>query len=259
VAELAGQLPLQVITADSFGLLTGPPGARRQFLDWGVFHVEHRFFPQWQRFQRCIKQRNMLLRRGKLSDRELGVWTRDVAQTGTAINEFRKTYFEALAPLFRETMARLAPSLDALELKFRQGWDSQLDYAEALEQGLAADIDQGYTHTGPQRADIRVYSEGHAAADTLSRGQQKLVVCGLKIAQGLLMSRMGGGNCTYLIDDLPSELDQDHSRLVCELLASMDAQVFITCVEQDEIRSVWPVAGGLAMFHVEQGSVTPAF
>ena len=37
-------------------------------------------------------------------------------------------------------MACLAPSLDALELRFRQGWDSQLTYEEALEQGLAADL-----------------------------------------------------------------------------------------------------------------------
>ncbi len=66
VAELARHLPLQLINADSFELLTGPPRARRQFLDWGVFHVEHRFLGEWQRFQRCIKQRNKLLRRGRM-------------------------------------------------------------------------------------------------------------------------------------------------------------------------------------------------
>ena len=43
VAQLVEHLPLQVINADSFDLLTGSPGARRQYLDWGVFHVEHRF------------------------------------------------------------------------------------------------------------------------------------------------------------------------------------------------------------------------
>jgi DNA replication and repair protein RecF len=64
-----------------------------------------------------------------------------------------------------------------------------------------------------------------------------------------------GSNCTYLIDDLPSELDREHSLLVCELLASMDAQVFITCIGQEEIRSVWPNTSELTMFHVEHGSV----
>ena len=70
------------------------------------------------------------------------------------------------------------------------------------------------------------------------------------------MSQLGRGQCTYLIDDLPSELDRKHGGLVCELLASMDAQVFITCVERDEIQSVWPDTGGLAMFHVEHGRVS---
>ena len=93
------------------------------------------------------------------------------------------------------------------------------------------------------------------ASETLSRGQQKLVVCGLKLAQGQLLAQQGRGKSTYLIDDLPSELDQEHSLLVCELLASMDAQVFITCIGQQEIRSVWPEEKELAMFHVEQGTV----
>ena len=255
VAELAEQLPLQVITTESFGLLTGAPGARRQYLDWGVFHVEHQFFGQWQRFQRSIKQRNNLLRRGKISDQELTAWTRDLAQTGAAINEYRKGYFQILAPCFKEIMARLAPSLGALELRYQQGWDRQLSYSEALAQGFTADTEQGYTHSGPQRADIRVMSGGHLAAETLSRGQQKLVVCGLKLAQGRLMAQLGRGKCTYLIDDLPSELDNAHSLLVCELLASMDAQVFVTCIDQREIRSVWPESEELAMFHVEQGVV----
>jgi len=255
VAELAEQLPLQVISADSFGLLTGSPGVRRQYLDWGVFHVEQQFFGQWQRFQRCIKQRNNLLRRGKVFNQELTVWTRDLAQTGTIINEYRKDYFRTLSPRFKEIMSRLAPSLDALELRYQQGWDRQLSYSEALQQGLSADLEQGYTHSGPQRADIRVMSGGQLAAETLSRGQQKLVVCGLKLAQGQLMAQQGRGTCTYLIDDLPSELDYIHSMLVCELLASMEAQVFITCIDHQDIRSVWPKNSELAMFHVEQGTV----
>lgn len=257
VAELASQLPLQVITAESFHLLTGPPAGRRQFLDWGVFHVEHRFFAQWQRFQRCIKQRNRLLRRGKLTDRELAVWTRDLAQSGAAITEFREAYFSRLTPRFKLVMAELAPSLDRLELQFRQGWDSGLSYDEALERGVATDMEQGYTHVGPQRADVRVTFDGYAAADTLSRGQQKLVVCGLKLAQGQLLREAVAGECVYLIDDLPSELDQRHSRRVCEVLAAMESQVFITCVEQEDLRALWPDSGELALFHVEQGEVRP--
>lgn len=255
VAELAEHLPLQVITSDSFALLTGPPGARRQYLDWGVFHVEHEFYNKWQTFQRCIKQRNKLLRRGKIDDQELGVWSRDLASAGTAIHQFREAYFHQLTPRFNDVMSRLAPSLEGLDLHYRRGWDKALAYAEALAQGVSSDIEQGFTHTGPQRADIRVTVDGHSAADTLSRGQQKLVVCGLKLAQGQLMSDLNRGDCTYLVDDLPSELDEEHSQTVCRVLADLNSQVFITCVDQSEIRAVWPENMEFRVFHVEHGDI----
>ncbi|MBX9714001.1 MAG: DNA replication and repair protein RecF, partial [Pseudomonadaceae bacterium] len=65
-AQLAETLPLQLINPDSFRLLEGVPKIRRQFLDWGVFHVEPRFLPAWQRLQKALRQRNSWLRRGTL-------------------------------------------------------------------------------------------------------------------------------------------------------------------------------------------------
>ena len=256
VAELAEHLPLQVINASSFDLLTGSPHARRQYLDWGVFHVEHRFFGQWQRFQRCIKQRNKLLRHGKIPTQEIAVWSRELAQAGQAIDSYRREYFSQLVPLFSEIMAELAPRLEGLEIRYRSGWEKDKDYTEALEASLTTDMEQGYTHVGPQRADIRVLQGRHPAADVLSRGQQKLVVCGLKLAQGRLLGKLTGSPCTYLVDDLPSELDKEHCSQVCQQLDALRAQVFITCVEAEDIASVWPSASSLTMFHVEHGSVS---
>lgn len=258
VSELVEQLPLQVLNAASFELLTGSPAARRQFLNWGVFHVEQRFFVEWQRFQRCLKQRNKLLRHGKLDRSELTVWTRELADSGDRIHEFRLRYFELLAPSFRAIMNRLAPSLQALELRYRKGWEKSLSYSEALEAGLPADIEQGYTHIGPQRADIKVTANGYSAAETLSRGQQKLVVCGLKLAQGGLIAGPRQGACVYLVDDLPAELDQRHCALVCEALAELESQVFITCVARSDLEEMWPAPVQAAMFHVEHGTVSAA-
>ncbi|MBA6413665.1 DNA replication/repair protein RecF [Parahaliea sp. F7430] len=256
IAELVERLPVQVINADSFSLLTGAPQARRHFLNWGVFHVEHRFFPEWQRFQRCIKQRNSSLRRGKLAGQELQAWTRELARSGSMINEYRQAYFNDLAPLFREIVGRLLPQIGSLELRLRQGWDKRLSYSEALEATLNSDQEKGFTQLGPQRADLKVMVDGHAAADTLSRGQQKLVVCGLKLAQGRLMRALASRSCIYLVDDLPSELDQAHSRRVCDELEAIQAQVFITCVERNDVLRVWPNKGEkLAVFHVEHGLV----
>ena len=48
LASLAELLPVQLLNADSFDLIEGGPALRRQFLDWGVFHVEHCFLQHWQ-------------------------------------------------------------------------------------------------------------------------------------------------------------------------------------------------------------------
>jgi DNA replication and repair protein RecF len=255
VAALVEQLPLQVINADSFDLLTGTPGARRQFLNWGVFHVEHRFFAEWQRFQRCIKQRNTGLRRGKLARQELSVWTRELARSGSALNDYRQAYFAQLAPLFRDIMGRLLPQLVGLELRLRQGWDRRQSYEEALETTLHSDLEKGFTQVGPQRADLKVMVGGYQAADVLSRGQQKLVVCGLKLAQGQLMQVAGNRQCTYLVDDLPSELDAAHCQRVGTELETLQAQVFITCVAREDVMRVWSGDCSPVMFHVEHGAV----
>ena len=41
VSDIAAQFPVLAIHPDSYKLITGSPSQRRQYLDWGVFHVEH--------------------------------------------------------------------------------------------------------------------------------------------------------------------------------------------------------------------------
>ena len=257
-SELAEQFPLQVINAESFSLLTGSPGHRRQFLDWGVFHVEHGFYPVWKRFQRALRQRNSLLRQGKVAPADLDPWNREFAEAGEQVDAFRDRYLRALDPWFKTLVSRLSPALSELELQYRRGWKREAALGEALEAGTATDLQQGFTHLGPQRADIRVNIAGRSAADVLSRGQQKLAVCALKLAQGRLLADHENRSCAYLVDDLPAELDRAHCQRVTEVLDELQAQVFLSCIEREEIAETWPKSGieRCTMFHVEQGQIT---
>jgi DNA replication and repair protein RecF len=188
VATLADELPLLLINADSFELLTGQPVQRRRFLDWGVFHVEHQYREQSQRFQRALVQRNHLLRRGRIRPEEIAPWNRDLADYGEAVSEGRERFSERLRPAFSALLAQLAPELGEITLRYRRGWDSSSGYFDVLERSLDSDLEQGFTQSGPQRADLRVSVEGYPAAETLSRGQQKLVICALKLAQGQVLA-----------------------------------------------------------------------
>ncbi|GAB3324984.1 DNA replication/repair protein RecF [Haliea atlantica] len=255
LSQLAFALPVQVIDASTFDLLVGSPAVRRQFLNWGVFHVEHGFHEHWMGFQRALKQRNTLLRRGTISGYELAVWDRKVAEAGEAIHAFRLAYFEALAPRFRQVLNRLVPELDQVEVRYRRGWDRKVPYAEALAVAGEGDRERGFTQTGPHRADVRITVQGRSAAETLSRGQQKLLVIALKLAQGGLLREATGRQCLYLVDDLPAELDRGHLGRVCEELDALGAQVFLTSVDRDDLQVVWPTPEALKLFHVEHGQV----
>ncbi|MCF6751898.1 DNA replication/repair protein RecF [Pseudomonas stutzeri] len=255
MSELADTLPLQLINPDSFRLLEGAPKLRRQFLDWGVFHVEYRFLGAWQRVQQALRQRNSWLRRGTLDAVSQAAWTRELAQASDEIDGYRRRYIQVFKPVFERTLAALL-QLEELQLSYYRGWDKERSLEEVLDASVDRDRALGHTQAGPQRADLRLRIGGHNAADVLSRGQQKLVVCALKIAQGHLVTEAKRGQCIYLVDDLPSELDDQHRQALCELLEQLDCQVFITCVDSTVLQAGWKAETPVSMFHVEHGRIT---
>lgn len=254
-AQLAETLPLQLINPDSFRLLEGSPKIRRQFLDWGVFHVEPRFLPAWQRLQKALKQRNSWLRRGTLDAVSQAAWDRELCLASDEIDGYRRSYIQQLKPVFEQTLSELV-ALEGLTLSYYRGWDKERPLSEVLTSSLLRDQQIGHTQSGPQRADLRLRLGAHNAADILSRGQQKLVVCALRIAQGHLVDQAKRGQCIYLVDDLPSELDEQHRRALCRLLEDLNCQVFITCVDHELLSDGWQTDTPVSMFHVEHGRIT---
>jgi len=256
-SQLAEALPLQLINPDSFRLLEGAPKVRRQFLDWGVFHVEPRFLGAWQRLQKALRQRNSWLRHGTLDGALQASWDRELYLASDEIDGYRRAYIQALKPEFEATLRELV-DLQGLTLSYFRGWDKERSLEEVLSTSLSRDQQIGHTQSGPQRADLRLRLGAHSAADILSRGQQKLVVCALRIAQGHLVNRTKRGQCIYLVDDLPSELDEHHRRALCRLLEDLHCQVFITCVDHELLKDGWHADTPVAMFHVEHGQITPS-
>lgn len=253
--QLAEILPLQVINPDSFRLLEGSPKLRRQFIDWGVFYSEKKFLPAWQRVQKSLKQRNSWLRQSKRNFDELTVWNKEFCAASEEVDLYRKNYIQQLLPIFEKILTRLL-EIKNFSLTYYRGWDKETELEKILQNNLERDLQIGHTQAGSQRADLRLKISSYNATDVLSRGQQKLVVCALKIAQGYLIDHYKKGQVIYLIDDLASELDEKHRRLLCELLDELDCQIFITGVEKESINSLWNKHTKISLFHVEQGNIT---
>jgi len=251
-APVAAVLPIVLLDTQSLDLIHGGPETRRKYVDATLFHVEQNFLGVWRRYVRALKQRNAGLRRGIIDSD--GVWLDELARAGDVLAESRASMVAQLGSRFGEIAAGLSPSLEGVELQVRRGWDSSMSLREALEKSVPSDRDRGFTQVGPHRADIRIRLGGRAASDNLSRGQSKLVLSALKLAQGKVLTELAATPPVCLVDDIVAELDQSHAERVCGLLADQGGQVFMTAVEQQSLRRFWPNEM-FKMFHVEHGFI----
>jgi DNA replication and repair protein RecF len=253
LSELATLLPIQFIHPGSQQLFEAGPSVRRQFIDWGVFHVEHLFLENWRNYRRALSQRNSLLRQGDLSS--INSWNREVAHFGQIITDFRKTYIQQLESAFI-VIAQNFFCFSDYKLTYKPGWDLSSTLHTTLEKGLESDRRCGFTQHGPHRADFSIYLDGHLAQNHLSRGQLKLLVLALNFAQAGIMANAVENPGCVLIDDLSSELDGEVKEFVFDYLKTIKSQIFITATEKAAFSSLNRL--GYKTFHVEQGCIKSA-
>ncbi len=248
--ELAGHFPPHVIDPEIHKLLEDGPGQRRKFVDWGVFHVEPTFLGEWQRYHRALRQRNAALRTGG-SGTPVGVWDEELIASGSRLAALRADYLQRLAP-FLASAGRALLDLD-VTVAHQTGWAAEETLAEALLRSAERDRRHGITHVGPHRADISVRVDGLLARDRISRGQQKLLASALTLAQLSLQEAVAPGRTALLLDDPAAELDAERLERLVALVRTLPVQLFVT-----SLRSDLPGLGVPgAMFHVEQGVLTP--
>ncbi|HHH36471.1 MAG TPA: DNA replication/repair protein RecF [Gammaproteobacteria bacterium] len=250
-SQLAAIMPVITLHQESPRLISEGPRWRRRFLDWGLFHVEPLFHRQWQRYMRALKQRNRALLQ-RAGDADVKAWHGEMTEAGEAIHGMRVRFVKELEGVFQEYLDQLIPDLKCLSLGYEAGWNAEEGLEESLCRGMGQDRILGYTRLGPHRADLVMTVEGVAARERVSRGQQKLLVSALFLAQAAVYRRRCERRCVLLVDDVAAELDHDHRERFLELLKALDIQVLLTATEaldeagKDLIQK---------RFHVEHGRI----
>lgn len=248
-SELTDILPLVVLDPGLHRLVEDSPDQRRRFLDWGVFHVEHSFNGVWNNYRRCLAQRNAALRSG-WTQQAISHWDQELALAGDRLDQARRDYLSKLLVFIQDFLLEF-PSIAQVDIAYQQGWRDGTDYLSYLAAQYQSDKDRGFTQFGPHRADLRIRIDGVDARDYLSRGQQKVLVASLILAQCRQISSHNV-SAVVLVDDLPAELDVATRATFITLLESTQAQVFLTGTDP-ALFSVDHNAHGV--FHVEHGQV----
>ncbi len=232
-ATIAQHLPVQLLTPESHKLLEDGPKARRQFMDWGCFHQSSDFMPLWRNYQRALKQRNQALKK-QLPKAQVQLWDQTLVENALKIDGIRQTYLKNLTPYLVTFCQSLMPEItENVVCQYRAGWPKNTNDLMALYAlNFQKEKALGHTQYGAHRADIRFKFSGQEAINTLSRGQQKLFVCALLLAQASLHEKTLQEPVIMLIDDLPAELDETHRLKLLELLQVLKIQHIITSTSQ---------------------------
>ncbi|MGH8442583.1 MAG: DNA replication/repair protein RecF [Nevskiaceae bacterium] len=255
LTELVSRVAVQVLEPDSHRLLQEGPVYRRRYLDWGVFHVEHRFYPAWRRYQRALKQRNSALRAGA-SRSEVEAWNAELVSCGTEVHESREAHLGHLRGHFGAALTALLGPMD-WSLELARGWIAGKTLEAALAEHFEQDRRAGKTAVGPHRAELKLKLAGHQAKRQVSRGQQKLLIAALLLAQAALVRERAGLCPVLLVDDFPAELGPPFQQALIAALLDYPGQSFVTSIElAPALARVRESGSKNALFHVEHGAVS---
>lgn len=223
---VARVMPVKALTPDSHRLIEEGPEERRRFLDWGCFHGSPDFMAVWRRYRRALTQRNEALRR-HASDAEVSSWNPVLTADGNRLAELRFEYAKNLAFHVKKRSQAIDFPFH-MELEMRSGWDPSEGLEATLEARLETHRRMRTTTDGPHRADLLVRADKTLARQHLSRGQQKVLVHLLHLAQLDCLRDDSTSTAIVLCDDLGAELDADNAEHVVDQVLTAGHQALVT-------------------------------
>ena len=229
-------LPL-LINNFSLRFLEQNKDVRRDFIDYYLFHVKHEYLDKLKRFRKILHSRNRAL---KIKDKDqIGVWTKLLVEESYEINKDRKEIISMVIENLKSNILekindeKWKKILDSLEISFFSGWIGE-DLEMSLREEYEEDLKKGYTKSGAHKFDLDVEVYKEKSGNIMSRGEQKLLILLTFLSFGEYLLNNVSKKIIYLIDDLPSELDQNNLDLAFNFLRNFKGQKLITSIKKLE-------------------------
>lgn len=230
-ATFVGHLPATLFRPEDMRLLEGSPPRRRGYLDLSIGMAHPEYLRALSVYEATLKRRNRLLdqiREGISKRAELSYWDQSLIKNGEILTNYRRSYIEHLNDHVKVPFG-----------EYRVEYKSSAISPARLLQYADAEVAVGYTLVGPHKDDFVISTQYtvHSTREYVdlitygSRGEQRLGVLFLKIGGMEYLEEKRGVKSLLLLDDIFSELDQEHRAEVVRLMEGR--QVIITSAEDE--------------------------
>ncbi len=241
-AGFAGKFTVVLFLPTDLDIVIGNPSARRRFLDDVLEQTDSKYSNALATYTKALRQRNALLgqaqERGVRDAKAFSYWDNLLITHGQVIASKR----EELLLFINQRQKTL--------FGFELVYDKSEISTERLVQYNIAEMGAGVTLVGPHRDDIKfsifnlqfsmnkepIDSGSREAKQYASRGQQRLVVLELKLAQIAFMEERTGERPILLLDDIFSELDKTYIGHILEILP--EYQTIITTTHKEFVEGL---------------------
>ncbi|KKU45910.1 MAG: replication and repair protein RecF protein [Microgenomates group bacterium GW2011_GWA2_46_7] len=226
--KFIGKLPVALFRPEDMRLIEGSPPRRRRYLDESLGMAHPEYARALLIYEASLRRRNKLLdsiREGTARREQLAYWDQSVIKNGNIVSDYRRG--------FLDYMSRVKTSFGQFKLEYTASAISP----ERLLQYSEAEVAVGYTLVGPHKDDFVVFGkqkkQGKEQEENVmiygSRGEQRLGVLFLKLAAMKYVEDKLGVKSLLLLDDIFSELDEEHRREV--VLMMEGRQCIVTSAE----------------------------
>ena len=222
--DFVGNFFAVLFAPNDLEIVVGSPLKRRDFIDNILIQVDRDYRLALSFYEKGLRARNALLHRvketGVRNEKEFLYWDNLLIIQGQKITKIREEFIKYLNDSKKNI------------LKFEIFYDKSLISKERLLQYKDVEIGAGVTLVGPHRDDlsIRINSDKDIRYFG-SRGQQRLAVLQLKLLELIFIEQKTGERPVLLLDDIFSELDEDHINLVLNMIGKQ--QTIITTTHRE--------------------------
>jgi len=226
VFDFAGIFKTVLFGPWDLDLVTESPSVRRNFLDGVLSQVDREYRRSLMSYEKGLRQRNKLLKRirdERLPRTQLLFWNKVLIKNGNYITEKRRE----LIDFINEN-----PEMDGV--RYHLEYDLSTISQSRLDNYANQEVYAATTLVGPHRDDFKFLLEGKESRDLSkfgSRGEQRMVVLWLKLAELAFIQKMSNQKPTLLLDDIFSELDTKHRQVVLDV--SKNQQTIISTADVD--------------------------
>lgn len=228
--DLMDHYRVVTLTEDDGQIIKAGPDARRTFIDQALLLADQSYGQQIRLLKHLVDTRNALLQDSNYNKQSFEIWTYKLWQHTSIIRQARIALLTLLEHEVIRVLATIDPSLQISFSYLPKHLDPTVNFDEFTSSAYKMFSDEiRYKRSlfGAHLDDFSVLLQNKFTKQFASRGQQKLIILLIKMAQVTLLMA-DKGPVIFLLDDFITDFDDRRAEQLLPPLLALGGQLIFT-------------------------------